>query len=222
MMTYDVNTYNIGSYGQLDATQLILNDNTMALMQNGYGAGAAIGFRTNSVYDPCYPTLTRMDKSFQLYNYMSRFYQRYSVKWCRIEMDVTQINTNCGTNCNIGFGIRLDNDAATSLGTFADCRTDPKWKTAIMTCVGVGGDRPTIRLKHFWSEKMLNANDRSDNGAAPGYNPSGSATYYFMPALCALEGASLTGPQLLVRVRMYAKVEWSDLKDLDCDTLIVD
>lgn len=188
-----------------------------------------VGFdiRPNSVYDPCTGVLTTLDKSVNLYGLMSTYYNRYSVKWCKATFTLRQLDNASAspTGTILAFGVRKDNDQTLSLVTVNQAESSPAWSVKRWVTKSDELARPCT-VSMFWSEKEIDANDRADNGAAPGYNPSASSCSIYLKPMIAVGYAgiateSVATDNMIVEVRLRMKVLWSDRKDLEQESTIM-
>lgn len=177
-------------------------------------------FRCNSVYDPCNVTLSTLDKSANLYEYMARFYNRYEVLKSKITLTFMQKDVENGYNQDLWIGIRKS-ASSTLTGVPMSCAVaDSAWRWKIMR--NSPAPRAMISLSHTWNKyKDMSKEDWPSNITSAGYDPSsGPATFYFIPAYLSANG-EVVGPNLQCIVRMSFQTRWSDRKEISADTDII-
>lgn len=183
--------------------------------------------RVNSLYDPSVGIFTSADKNPNLYSYMYRFYGRYRVLWCSATFTLKQRDFAAATpsGYRLFFGVKKDNDnaIATTTGHMAiGDRTS--WKIKRFRVEGSNaGKMNQCSVHQFWSEKEMDKADLSDNVCVANTNPA--ASYYMLPCW-SYDTASSFGTVATDNFDLDIKVtflaEWSDRRDIDTDSLIID
>lgn len=170
----------------------------------------------NSVYDPNAALTGLFNSSASLYNYMARLYNMYEVVWSKIYVTFRQASAADITH-DIGCGVRLDDNGGfiTTTTGWASMRNDPRNRTGILkTDANKGG---ILTLKHMFSRKKLLSSEQTFNASNTGSNPSTS--YMFIPFIGnTTESDTASSPHIIVSVRLYMMVKWSDPKDIAGDS----
>jgi len=186
-----------------------------------------IMFRVNSIYDPCYASLSTLNTTSEMYGFFARYYTHYKVYSSQITITVNQADDLDSNNNQYGFGIFLNETTGlNSTPTWVKAQLSPDWRTKNFYSknVNVGNiDRSNNKatVNHRWSIKKDMKDPKSDGlVAAMGTNPTD--TMYYMPCICEHSNTFFVVGNIKIRPKMEVKIRFNVLftgrKDLDDDT----